>query len=407
LDRTRAEDLPLGQRVRAFAFLMAIEFFYGWTWNTVDLLRPQLRQSLGLTLTQAGSAYTAQGLGALVGAIVLGQVADRFGRRRTLFGVIGGFGVVGIAGALVPSYPWMLAQRFVLGFFLGAIFPVLIGTYMGLFPSRVRGRLAAVGQGCYNLSVVALGRSIGLVAAADWHALLWAGALPPLLLAPLLFWAVPDDRRVAPWGAGVAPRTSLRLPIVELFRPALRRRTGLLFLLVGLNFFAYQAFSGWVTTFLEETRHIDAGAAGDIVSWQFVGAVVGGFAWGAFSDRFGRRPAAIGFVGGALAVITYLYVLQTPAQLRLAGAAWGFLITASVVWAPWMSELFPSHLRSTGMSIFNWGRIISMTAPLLTAAVAKAHGMESAMVLSAGAFGAGAVVWLLLPETVGRKATAP
>ena len=82
---TRAEDLPAARRWTAFAFLMIAEFFYGWSWNTVDVLRPQIRDSLGLTLTEAGSTYTAQSLGALVGAVVLAQLADRFGRRTTLF----------------------------------------------------------------------------------------------------------------------------------------------------------------------------------------------------------------------------------------------------------------------------------------------------------------------------------
>ena len=68
---TRAEDVPLGRRVAAFALLMVFEFFYGWSWNTVDVLRPQIREALGLTLTQAGSAYTAQSIGALIGAMWL------------------------------------------------------------------------------------------------------------------------------------------------------------------------------------------------------------------------------------------------------------------------------------------------------------------------------------------------
>ena len=83
---------------------MSAEFFYGWSWNTVDVLRPQIRDSLGLTLTQAGSAYTAQSLGALLGAVILGQIADRFGRRRTLFFVIAGYGICGGLGAVVGSY---------------------------------------------------------------------------------------------------------------------------------------------------------------------------------------------------------------------------------------------------------------------------------------------------------------
>lgn len=55
------------------------------------------------------------------------------------------------------------------------------------------------------------------------------------------------------------------------------------------------------------------------------------------------------------------------------------------------------------MSIFNWGRLISMTAPLVTGAVADAYGLTSAMLLSAVAFMAGGGVWLLIPETVVRR----
>ena len=400
----RAEDVPSARRWMAFAFLMVAEFFYGWSWNTVDVLRPQIRESLGLTLTQAGSAYTAQSLGALVGAVILSQIADRYGRRRTLFFVVSGFAIFGGLGTFVGSYAQLLGQRFFLGFFLGAIFPVLIATYMSLFPSTMRGKLAALGQGTYNLSVVALGWAYGTnVGQNDWHFPLWAGAIPPLLIAPLVFVFIPDDRFMRPWGADNAPPPSKRLPVVELFTPQLVRRTMLLFLLVGLNFFAYQAFAGWVTTYLKEVKQYAPEIISRIVYWQFIGAVFGGFFWGWFSDRYGRRLSAIGFFLGGISVLVYLTALQTPTQLQYGGAVWGFMITASVAWAPWMSELFPAHLRSTAMSIFNWGRLISMTAPLVTGAVADAYGLTSAMLLSAGAFMLGGVVWLMIPETVVRR----
>jgi hypothetical protein len=80
------------------------------------------------------------------------------------------------------------------------------------------------------------------------------------------------------------------MPLLELFSPALRRKTWLLFLLVALNFFAYQAFAGWTTTFLKDDRGLSSEAIGWIVSTQFTGALIGGFFWGWFSDRYGRRP---------------------------------------------------------------------------------------------------------------------
>jgi len=401
---TRAEDVSAARRWMAFVYLMMAEFFYGWSFNTVDVLRPQIRESLGLTLTQAGSAYTAQSLGALVGAIVLAQIADRLGRRRTLFWVIAGYAVFGGLGALVTSYPQMLAQRFMLGFFLGAIFPVLIATYMSLFPSTMRGKLASLGQGTYNLSVVALGWAYGTqIGQTDWRILLWAGAVPPLVIAPLVFLFVPNDRHMRPWGAGMEVPASSKLPVVELFTPEFRRTTLLLFILVGLNFFAYQAFAGWVTTYLKDVKLYQPELISKIISWQFIGAVIGGFFWGWFSDRYGRRISGIGFFIGGASVLLYLLVLESPFALQMGGALWGFMITASVAWAPWMSELYPPHLRSTAMSIFHWGRIISMTAPLITGAIAESFGLPSAMMLSAVGLVIGGVVWLMIPETVVRR----
>ena len=90
--RAVAEDAETMSRTRklvALAYLAAAYILYSWSWNTVDVLRPYIAEDLGLSLTEAGSLYSAQALGALVGAVINGQLADRFGRRNALMAVMG------------------------------------------------------------------------------------------------------------------------------------------------------------------------------------------------------------------------------------------------------------------------------------------------------------------------------
>lgn len=383
---------PIRRAIIAFAFLMVAEFFYSWAWNTVDVLRPYIRDSLGLTLTQAGSGYSAQGAGALVGAIVIGQLADRFGRRAMLATIMVGYGLALIAGTLVNTYAAYLGQRFVLGLFMGGIFPVVVGIYVGLFAANVSGRLAALNNCVFSSAISLLGVAGGLTQ-GDWHYLLLIGGIPPVLLAGLAFVLVPataDARQ---------PRGSARVPLAELFAPGVRRQTLLLASLTGLNFFGYQAFSGWQTTYLRDVRGLDATALGAVVGWSFAANMLGGLCWGWAGDRFGRRFNALGFLAAAVLIALYLLFARSAVTLSLIGAAYGFMLSASVIWGPWLTELYPAHLKSTAASIFNWGRIVSFFAPLITGAMAERAGLGWTMGLASVAFGLAGVIWLSLPET--------
>ena len=384
---------PMARAVKAFLFLLVAEFFYGWAWNSVDVLRPYIRDSLRLTLTQAGSGYSAQGAGALIGAIVLGQAADRFGRRGMLCLIMAGYGSLLSIGALITSYPEYLAQRFALGLFLGGIFPVVVSIYVGLFAANVAGRLAGLINAIFSLAISMLGLVSGWLD-GDWRTMLVLGGIPPILLCGLAFVMIPstaDARQVVAAGQG--------LPIRQLFAPGLRARTLMLAGLTGLNFFGYQAFSGWQTTYLHDVRGLDPVAIGRVVAWSFAANIIGGFSWGWASDRFGRRFNALGFLGAASLVLVYLGLARDVVELSIVGALYGFMLSASVVWGPWLTELYPHHLKSTAASIFNWGRVVSFFAPLVTGAMAGSVGLGATMALASVAFAVAGVLWLALPET--------
>jgi MFS family permease len=405
-ERKRSEDIPLPQRILAFVFMLFADFFYGWSWNTVDVLRPYMRDSLDLSLTQAGSLYSALSGGALIGAIIIGQLADRIGRRNALFGIMVGYSTSLIASSYATTYGEALAARFAIGFFLGGIFPTVVGLYTSLFDRRVCGKLASFYNGTFNLSVVLLGFAVSTIGGESWRDILFYGGLPALIAAPFIFLIVPNDRLYRPYGGPAETPVVAKLPVVELFRPELRRRTFSIAAMVGLNFFAYQAFTGWMTTYLAEVRGLPAVEVGALVSWQFIGSIAGGFFWGWLSDRIGRRTNAVGFLLASGFIVLFLWLPNDITLLRTVGLLYGFSLSASVIWGPWIAELFPPHLRSTAASIFNWGRIISFFAPLITATVAQTWGLTAGMMLAAFSFAAAALVWLSLPETVERRKTA-
>ena len=400
-----AKAIPLAKRIAALAFLLVAYFFYAWSWNTVDILRPYIKDSLNLSLTQSGSLYTMQSIGAIFGAVIMGQIADKIGRRNALVISMFGYGSCLLAALLVRDYSGLIVQRIALGFFMGSMFPIAVGIYSGLFARDVRGVIAGFVLGTYNLAVAALGflSAAAFRAGYDWTVLLWAGAVP-IAIALFAFLIIPDDRKLIPMDGlsdGQATAKS-KLPIAELFKPGVARQTILLATMTGLNFFAYQAFTGWATTYLKTVRLIPDTVVGDVIGWQALGAALGGLIWGWISDRLGRRSAATGFVFAAAIIPIYLFVPMSVGLLEVTGFAYGIMLSCSAIWGPWLSELYPPHLRSTAASIFNWGRVISMTAPLITAPLAEKFGLPPVMSLASVSFLIAAFIWFRLPETVKR-----
>ena len=122
------------------------------------------------------------------------------------------------------------------------------------------------------------------------------------------------------------------------------------------------------------------------------------------ANRFSRRWAAIGFFAAAAMIVAYLRAPNDLALLKGRGFVYGFVFSAGVAWGVHFAELYPTHLRATAALIFHWGRVISFFVPAATAAVAESAGLTTDRMLAALLYTAAAAVWLMLPETLHRKA---
>jgi len=119
------------------SFFDLFDIFLAGVLGTVLTSRFQLdRVSLPLVL---GSSF----LGMFVGAALLGDFADRRGRRPAFLANLGVYSGFTLAGAFSVNAPMLIATRFLAGIGIGAELP-LVDTYLSeLLPARLRGRYTA------------------------------------------------------------------------------------------------------------------------------------------------------------------------------------------------------------------------------------------------------------------------
>ena len=171
-----------------------------------------------------GTLGAAAVFGAMLGAILGGRAADRFG-RKLLFKIDMGVFLVGtLLSAVAPSLGFLIFARVLLGIGVGADYPIAASYIAEYMPAAVRGR-RLVGAFAFQALGMLVGALLGigllLVFKPDWawRLMLGAGAVPALVI--LLFRrGIPESER---WErAGVA---DLQPGVWDLFSRALRRKT--------------------------------------------------------------------------------------------------------------------------------------------------------------------------------------
>ena len=151
-------------------------------------------QAWGMTTGEATAVATAGLFGMMVGALGMGYLTDRWGRRKMLIGAVIVFSVLTFAAAFAPTVLWFGILRFLAGLGLGGCLPTGISMVT---------EFSRPGRGSHATTVMMTGYHVGAVLTAalaiwvlshfTWHTMFIAGALPALILVPLMLVFLPES----------------------------------------------------------------------------------------------------------------------------------------------------------------------------------------------------------------------
>ncbi len=382
-------------RIYLFALL-------GWTFDFYDLvllgfLRDPVARDLHLSATgQAWLLGVALGTSGL-GGIVAGALADRIGKRTMLVWTMLIYSAGSLVCGLAPTAWAFVAGRAIVGLGVGGEWAIGHGMLAeAVDPSR-RGRWSAALQSGEPIGV-AIAAVVGYLIApiVGWRAVLVGSSATALIaLAARRSVHLPDQPAPAP--------ASLR----TLVHAGVGRRFGQAWLLGVFKLGTYWTCYTWLPTFLWHEMHQAVGRSLAWILTAQVGQLFGMLAFGAVSDRFGRRPAFAVYsalTACALAILAFAWrpLSTQPALFWLTMLGLGVGSGCTGGFGALLAELFPDEIRATAMgATYNLARAAQLVAPVVVqAAVARAGlagGLSVPLVL---ALATGSWVWVL-PETRG------
>src|SRR5215217_4467120 len=154
-----------------------------------------INKDLELTPTLQGVVVSSLLVGAMLGSIVAGPLADAIGRRRLVLIAAVTFIVGAIGSALAPSAGVLILFRVVLGLAVGAA-SVIVPLYLAeLAPTGIRGAIASLNQLMIVTGIlVAYIVNLALAASGGWRLMLGLAVVPVLFMPETPRWLVSKDR---------------------------------------------------------------------------------------------------------------------------------------------------------------------------------------------------------------------
>lgn len=395
LVETRA---PESFRMRTLVLCFFAVVMDGYDTAAVGFASPAMAADWGLSSASFTPAFVGTGIGAVLGFLLAGPLAQRWGHRLVMLVSLVWFGAASLVTLSADSIASLAILRVITALGLGAAVPLAIALASEYSKRRYR-ELAAtvVGMG-FGVGVV-MGGIVAkpLLAAHPWTSIFLVGGLAPIVALPVFLVWLPQSfqiavgrfrhtsstaRLLARLGISAAdiegPHTTdaVRFDgrkhiVAQLLAPELRRSTALLWAFAFLIFMNTYMFTFWTPLLLTSFGFSAADAAIGPTAFG-AGSLIGALLAMPAITRFGvmRLLVVTSLIGAAAVAVLGLVDLERPwilLMLALAGAGMAF---GNIGQGAAAVSIYAPEARATGIGCAAAiGRIGGILGPALAGAL--------------------------------------
>ena len=368
-----------------------IIIFDGYDLAVVGIALPSIMKELRVDPTNAGFMVSSALFGMMFGAIFLGTIADKIGRRWTIAICIALFSVFTAAAGFMKDPMSFSACRFLAGLGIGGVMPNVVAHMTEYSPKKMRATLVTLMFSGYAVGgIVAAILGKGLIESYGWQSVFFAAALPVLLI-PVILKSLPESMpfllakgrheelkqiasklepsyRPASTDQFAVPAEDKAdsAPIRHLFHEGRGFSTVMFWIAFFMCLFMVYALSSWLTKLMAGAGY-SLGSALTFVLVLNVGAMIGAVGGGWLADRFHIKVVLAAMYALAAVSITLLgYKMPTEVLFFLVGLAGASTIGTQIVANAYTGQFYPMAIRSTGLGwALGIGRSGAILAPIV------------------------------------------
>lgn len=371
--RAMAQGPMTARQVLAVGMCVLLNALDGFDVLSISFASPGIAKEWNIDRAALGIVLSMELIGMAAGSVLLGQVADRIGRRPTVIGCLVVMAAGMFATTLVGSVQQLAATRLFTGLGIGGMLATTNALVAEYANNKWRAAAVAIMAAGFPAGAIAGGAvASSLLATGDWRDVFMLGAGMTALFLPLVPLLLPEpvsallqNRRGDTLGQVNRSLAKLGHPAInalppldpqprkasmgELFARGMAPVTILLTAAYFLHIMAFYFILKWVPKVVVDIG-FSPSAAGGVLVWANVGGLIGGLLFSALSLRFTLRALLVAFMVASTVMVTVFGQGQADLHgLSMAAAAGGFCTNAAVVGLyALVAGSFPTAIRGGG-----------------------------------------------------------